>query len=306
MRTEFKPKKQETKKPEIKEPGQEITKLKNEEWGNQSPFVKELRKNGAKEFFRGVNFKKAFEGKRNILTCIDGGTAKRENVSTIAGNGIDWPGENDEERSEGVADIIVDSGADIDIIEIHPGCGKARKACERDNKDIFKNLNEEQIEKIVKKKQTDWAKLLKEKLKKKGKEVEIKEIQAEDMKRPIEIHNEGVVWYDTIGNFNPAFLDKPLQGFLVKRWGSKKAELEKKAKENACNELCLAGEIALGDHGFGEKFNEDEPLVFMVLAKNETELVHYQEEVKGALEKKFKKDLEAKKIIVDGFVPEGL
>jgi hypothetical protein len=210
MKAEFKAKKQEGK-----ERGKGIEDLKNENWQNQLSDVKRLKEQGAKNFFEGiVNLKDAFRGGRNRLVCIDEGTSMKKDGFPLAGLGILLPAENEAERLGKAANIVINLSVKIDKIEVHPGCGAVKRACERD--EPGKEPTPQEIEAKAK----DWAEKLAEKVNSKGKEVAVSHISAKEMTRPAEFHNAVVLYYDGTGKFNPGYLENKIpQGFVVSRGG---------------------------------------------------------------------------------------
>jgi hypothetical protein len=83
-------------------------------------------------------------------------------------------------------------------------------------------------------------------------------IPAEEMDRPADFHNAFYAIYDQTGSFNVKALSGVPSGFITtpKYFTSAKEDLE------------LAAKITMGDHGFGERFNEENPFVLIGLIKS--------------------------------------
>ncbi len=85
-------------------------------------------------------------------------------------------------------------------------------------------------------------------------------ITAEQMARPVEMHNAVCAYYDDTGQMNPALLKILPPGFVVSR------------KYFGGDDLDLCIQIALGDHGFGKRFSKENPFyVFAVSGNNNSE-----------------------------------
>lgn len=286
------------------ESGKEVSDLKNKEWKKQLPYIEGLKnEGGAKNFFGERNdLKEGFRGEYNRIVCMDGGVYMKKDGFPLAGLGILGPGETEEGRLENAADVIINSGHNINQLEVHSGCGAVKKACERDNP------GEEPTDEKIKAKGKDWTDKLVKKLKSKNKEIIVRHILDKEMLRPIKVHNEVGLYYDLTGKFNPGRLKNIPQGFGINR-GVLENVMGKEAREvkDYCSKaLGLACEIAMGDHGFGRKrFTEKTPFTVFVVANNDGQLGDLKKEVENSL--KDNKDFEEKRIIVDGFVaPEGL
>jgi hypothetical protein len=95
---------------------------------------------------------------------------------------------------------------------------------------------------------TAWGKGIAEKL-----NLPHRHIPAVEMKRPLELHNAFYAIYDATGNFNRDRVPEMGPGFVTspKYFSSAKADLE------------LAVKIALGNHGFGKKFDQENPFVLV-------------------------------------------
>ena len=65
-------------------------------------------------------------------------------------------------------------------------------------------------------------------------------------------------------------------GFGIARGAIEEVVGKEKAKENACKELNFVCDTAF-EHGFGKKYNEDEPLAVVIFAKDEAQLKELQE-----------------------------
>jgi hypothetical protein len=85
----------------------------------------------------------------------------------------------------------------------------------------------------------------------------------EDLARPKEFHNARVIYFDGTGTFNPSATESIPQGFVVSR--------RYMTPEHASVEANIAVSIALGSHGYGDKFTQEEPLLLVVIGENEGE-----------------------------------
>lgn len=105
-----------------------------------------------------------------------------------------------------------------------------------------------------------------------------------------EVHNERTVYFDGTGRFNPLALKEMPTGFMCA--GPKLGF----SREYCRKELAILCGIALGDHGFGERFSEDNPLYIIVSAESAEQLKALEEIAEKAAEE-FKG-----RVAVKGFV----
>lgn len=113
---------------------------------------------------------------------------------------------------------------------------------------------------------------------------------AEEMSGPV--HNERVIYFDGTGKFNPQALKELPAGFMC---SAPALGLNQKYCEG---EMATLAKIAFSDHGFGGKFNKDNPLYIIVSAENPeqlSELKKVAEQTAGQFDGLVK---------VDGFIAE--
>lgn len=237
------------------------------------------------------DIKRAFTDRQKLVVCMDEGTAHKdingENKFCLAGSGILFSAENENDRLEKVAALLIDRG--VSDISSHGGCGAAGLAYHRDFPDAAKQDNlPEKIEKYAR----EWSDKLTNKIREIGHPAERVHILSEDMERPVEFHNARAVYFDGVGGFNPSKEIGLPMGFVIER-----AYLP---PEYAAEELKVAASIAFGHHGFGEMFTSAEPFVIIVFAKNEEELNSLKTEAASALASD--KNFVAGKIKLDGLV----
>lgn len=113
-------------------------------------------------------------------------------------------------------------------------------------------------------------------------------IEAEEMTG--EIHNERALYFDSTGKFNPGILKEMPVGFIS---SSPKFALPDDYCQKELSALCG---IALGSHGFGDKFTKENPFYIIVSAGSEEDLTKLKRAAKLTAEK-----FEGR-IAVDGFI----
>jgi hypothetical protein len=255
--------------------------------------LNELINDGASLYFKREfpDLKHAFSDKQKCVCCMDEGTAHKDISGewklALAGSGILFPAENEGERLEKVAKILIERG--VSDVTSHGGCGAAGLAYRRDFPDADSHENlAEKIENYAK----AWSDKLAEKIQELGHPAERVHIVAEDMVRPVEFHNARVVYFDGIGGFNPNKEIGLPMGFVIER-----AYLP---AEYTAEELKVAVNIAFGKHGFGELFTIDQPFVVVAMAKDENELAKLKSEAENVLAEN--ENFKAGKIKIDGMV----
>ena len=87
-------------------------------------------------------------------------------------------------------------------------------------------------------------------------------------------HLAEVIYYDSTGKFNPSALPDLPSGFLVTRFNT--------SPEETRSGLSLAAAISTGDHGFGDRFTPDTPLVIIPVGEEAT-LPVLQREIEAEL-----------------------
>lgn len=105
---------------------------------------------------------------------------------------------------------------------------------------------------------------------------EYRHIKAEEMSG--KLHNERAIYFDGTGKFNSGALSEMPAGFISSSPNFGFSE------EYCRNELIALANIALGDHGFGEKFNKENPFYIFVSAENEEQLEKLKEIAQRAAE----------------------
>jgi len=237
------------------------------------------------------DIKRAFKSPQKCVVCMDEGTAHKdingEAKFCIGGSGILFTADNDEDRLEKVAKLMIEQG--VVNITSHGGCGAAGIAYKRD----FPNANEhENLASKIEEYAKMWSDKLADKIKELGHPAERTHILAEDMERPVEFHNARVVYYDAVGGFNPNIEIGLPMGFVIER-----AYLP---VEYANEELRIAVNIAFGSHGFKELFSTIFPFIIIVLAKDKNDLEKIKNEVSAVLDQN--EDFKQGKIKIDGAV----
>lgn len=104
------------------------------------------------------------------------------------------------------------------------------------------------------------------------------------------LHNERVIYLDGTGKFNPGALPELPAGFIC-------SGLALNLSPEYCEkEIATLAKIAFGDHGFGERFNKDNPFYVVISADNQEQLNKLREIAEQAAGQ-FKG-----KMAVDGFM----
>jgi hypothetical protein len=84
-------------------------------------------------------------------------------------------------------------------------------------------------------------------------------ITIDKMARPSGLHTARVAYYDGTGNFDPSKVKSLPKGFVIDR--------KNHSKEYALKEIGVSISIALGSHGFGEKFTQQEPFTLIAIGE---------------------------------------
>jgi len=207
----------------------EVSELKESEWNKFEGQRKALIEFGTKEVFgKLLGFEQAFAAnpERRAIICIDEGCTGE--ASHLAGSGCGIPEEQllSQLKAAGITEFTT-----------HEGCGAWALA----HPELTDNASKEEAVKV-------WGKGIAEKL-----NLPYKHISAAEMKRPPELHNAFYAIYDATGNFNRDRVPEMGPGFVTspKYFASAKADLE------------LAAKIAFGAHGFGSKFDQENPFVLV-------------------------------------------
>lgn len=268
-----------------------IEEAKNTAWEAEVEDHSLLASEGAEVFFRKEfpDLKHAFEKELYCVVCMDEGTAHKdyggENKFCLAGSGILFPANSEEDRIQKVAQMFVDLG--ITEVTSHEGCGAAGLAYKRDFPGT--HPTSEQIENYA----INWSKMVSEEMGRLGHEEKNSHIPAVEMERPAEFHVARVVYYDGVGGFNPNKEIGLPMGFVIER--------KHLPADYSLEELQVAVNIAFGHHGFGEdRFSPDLPFIIIPMSDNQENLEELQNEITSAF--KTNDFLKEGKIKIDGVV----
>jgi len=88
-------------------------------------------------------------------------------------------------------------------------------------------------------------------------------ISTKEMHRPPEAHIARTCYYDGSGNFDYAKSSGLPAGFIISR--------AYMGKETSLKEAMIAISIALGHHGFGEKFSKGKPFILIAIGNKEND-----------------------------------
>ncbi|MBI5793791.1 hypothetical protein HZA87_01750 [Candidatus Uhrbacteria bacterium] len=207
---------------------------KEHEWLRQQEVISKILDHGMEAYVDQIpDLEQAFDSNEHTLCCMDEGVALGDLRS--AGSGILTQGA---ERAAFIAKL---KAAGVKDIMSHEGCGAA--GLYRDRHGITdKTVDEvaiEQTQKIARELGVPY----------KG--------HVTELDRPKEFHNARVVYVDGTGRFNPSRVPGLPQGFVV--------SARFMTPEQALSEVQLAIHIAFGEHGFGGKFTQDDPLVVVAI-----------------------------------------
>ena len=236
------------------------------------PFIKGLKAGRSMaEVMAKFDSRKAFKDNPDELGCSDGRCQGHR--LGIAGNGILLSGKE-------LDDFVHKNKGKITTVMSHEGCGAAaikfKQLAEAgeslpagvatsDDLGIYHSRN------LAKRLGADYG-----------------DTRACDMSG--EVHNERAIYFDGKSRINPRALPELPAGFICSgpALGLGKEYMEK--------EIQTLAQIALGDHGFGERFNRENPLYVVVSAETEQQL----EELKRAASKAAEKF--DGRLAVDGFL----
>ncbi|MFH1232771.1 MAG: hypothetical protein V1651_02820 [Patescibacteria group bacterium] len=234
----------------------EIEEIKNLEWEEQNKKYEFLLNKdysirdyiGDKEINLEEGHRK--EGESVVIGCIDEGIFRR---IPLAGSGCLFL------TREEILGFI--EKRKVDIITSHENCGAALVWAKRENPN--KDITQEQADELLKNYIADIAKEAK---------ITFKYIIAEEMKRPKEYHPARMIFFNNVKDYYPSGIKKIPLSFSIERFTMHQ-------KDNVKKRLKLAINIAFGDHGFGEKFTKEEPLI-IACCLNEND---NSEEIKGEI-----------------------
>jgi hypothetical protein len=256
---------------------------KEASWMEQREQINEILRNGVEAYVRDIpNLENAFEGREHTLCCMDEGTARGDMRS--AGSGILTEGED----RKAFLQSLLDAG--VEQVTSHEGCGAAA---------LFRKkhgLESMSVDDVAK---AEAQKIVAElnAMRKEGEPEVSYAGHITDLSRPKEFHNARTVYYDATGKFNPSKVAELPPGFVVSRRFMN--------PEQAINEVKIALAIAFGDHGFGNKFSSQEPLLLVPIADqtepgfDQQRLTEELERIAASLVETSPKD--AERVKIDGF-----
>lgn len=227
----------------------------------ESPFIRGLKSGQTMaEVMSQLDSQKVFEKSPKVLGCSDGRC--QEHRLGMAGNGIllsEW--ELDE--------FVNKNKGQISMVMSHEGCGAAALEYERKKK-----AGESLPEGVV---TADDFGIYHSKNLAKRLGAEYSHTKACDMSG--KVHNERAIYLDGKSGVNPKAIPGLPAGFICSgpAMGLDSSYMRK--------EIETLASIALGDHGFGERFNKDNPLYIVVSAESEEQLKKLKEEANKAAEK---------------------
>ena len=204
--------------------------MREQYWRLLEPTFRQIQEIGLAKYFASVDLAKAFALKDRDLRCMDEGTVGGVH---LAGAGI--------LNQSAAAEFIKEAG--VEGIYSHAGCGAAALYAKQQGLELTE-ADEYGIA---------WAKELSERagVPYRG------HTEANEMARPPEFHIARVAYYDGTGQFDPSPVDDLPPGFVISRRYLEPAYAKQEAE--------IAVAIALGEHGFGEKFTPEAPFYLVAI-----------------------------------------
>ncbi len=279
----------------------EHQRKKQEEWEAGQEIMAAVY-NGAGVFFSGrLDLAEAFSEGHELSCCIDEGVAhlktEAEGKMFMAGSGILYPAKSWADRLDRVARLFIKLG--VKKVTSHGGCGAAKLAWQRDNPDL-------DLAKVAKDSfdtyGVEWTRALSVKINELKRdnnlpgEVDYQHIEPQVLVRPKEFHNARVAYFDGTGQFNPDRLTNLPMGFVINYKADSELGETDEEKNYPWTELEVATGIALGNHGFGNKFTTENPFLILAIAEDEDELVKLKTKAEAVAGKY------AGRVQVDGFL----
>jgi len=220
------------------------------EWKKQSATLQAILDQGMQSYTNSLeNVEAAFETEDHTLCCIDEGTPQGDMRS--AGSGILMEGED---RAKFIEEL---KRAGVKEVTSHAGCGAAALYREK------MGLTDKTVDEVAQ-----------EGARKIAQELGVPyRGHITELARPKEFHNARVVYFDGTGSFNPSVSEGLPAGFVISR--------KFMTPEQARTEAGIAMSIAFGDHGFGRKFSEHEPLVLVAIGGGEMSTEQLTAELAG-------------------------
>lgn len=240
------------------------TEVFERHWQESRALFSKIYKDGLRNYLGDLpELAEAFKLEDHSVRCIDEGTPGGIH---IAGSGILLSTKERKSQLEMALEEL--RGAGADGVYSHEGCGAAKLYWEglSDDEKSKKSYGEHAI---------DWAKKLAEILDAPYKG------HITKLARPKEFHNAGIVYYDGSGKFDPFRIKEIPDGFIISRYFLDSGYAQ--------DELKVALSIAMGDHGFGDKFTKENPLIVAPIEKFQTQrsgisISDLEREVKNATE----------------------
>lgn len=220
------------------------------EWKKQSLTIEAILSQGMEAYAQSVEgVDAAFETEDHTLCCIDEGTPFGDRRS--AGSGILVEGDDRATFIENLKRVGVKE------VTSHAGCGAAALYREK------MGLTGQSVDEVAQ----EGARRIAQEL-----GVPYKGHLTE-LARPKDFHSARVVYVDGTGSFNPAAVEGLPAGFVVSR--------KFMTPEQSKVEVGIALSIAFGDHGFGKKFSDREPLVVVAIGGGELTAEQMMHELMG-------------------------
>ena len=247
---------------------QETEKLWQE--SENLPFVKGLKEGKTvAEIMEQLDYQRAFKESPTELGCADGRCTEHR----CGGAGAFILASEAEQ-----AEFVRQNKGKIKVVKSHDGCGAAAiKFAQINPADLpvgvttSDQLGQYYCKKLAEKLGADYA-----------------HTSAREMSGSV--HKERTIYFDGEGKFNPAALPELPAGFMSS--GSAVGMSD----EYMQTELETLAKIALGEHGFGKRFTQENPLYIVVSAKDQQQLKALTQIAENAA-KQFQGRLK-----VDGFI----
>ena len=249
----------------------------NTSFQKQQKIVEKITGNGIQSYYENLDpklKKEAFrEPKEMVVACIDEGCTHHAHkaegpILNLAGSGILYPVEH-------TVDLLKDK--DIAVITSHDGCGAASIA----GKDPYTYTAE--VVRLVNEYRAEKGMSL----------VKHEHIPAENMTRSELFHEATAIYYNFGENLFDATRVQDADGneLLPKGFTIDRGHF---SEENSLKELGVSIDIAFGDHGFGERFTKEQPLVIVFVASKMDE-----EQERALAYIQSRKEFQDGKIVID-------
>jgi len=238
-----------------------LEKIKQKAFKEYQEIMEQIYADGFSKYAEKLdNLNEAFEGCDNCVRCVDEGTPGGVHS---AGSGI-LRDENE----------VIESfkKAGVKKITSHDGCGAAAYYAKLNDLDSTKS---DEYGK-------EWSQKIATAL-----DIPYEHIDASDMNRSIEFHNARISYYDGTGKFDYSKVEGLPPGFIISR--------NIQSLDVSLEEVGISQQIALGDHGFGELFSQDNPFLIVAIAESEEALAELKEELSNL-------ENLPKTVTIDGFV----